>query len=165
MKQVRTFDSKEKSIQFAQKEINDPTSKYRIEAVEFVREVKDVGSIPVLVKHVQDKDIQTFVIFALGDLLAYEATEVLIDLLDHPNPNVRGNAFNALGKIYPIDLPQGYVYGQNKIKRRGEIEKIRTWWQTNGEQITNEYERDLFTNEDANNKAWEKYGKRYLFAD
>ncbi|MCB1197818.1 MAG: HEAT repeat domain-containing protein [Deltaproteobacteria bacterium] len=160
--QVRQFSTKKESVDYAHKQIKDENSSFRIDAVEFIREIKDVDSIPLLQEYVNDRDINTFVIYALGDLQAFEATSVLIELLNHSNPNVRGNAFAALGKIYPLHLPQGYAYKEPETRRNRQIKKIKLWWDKSGLTLQKNYQRDLHSDQQAKEALWEKYGKKYL---
>ncbi|MCB0271627.1 MAG: hypothetical protein KDD46_01280 [Bdellovibrionales bacterium] len=79
LKKLHTFITKQESVEYAHKQIQDLKSPFRIDAVEFLREIKDVHSIPFLQKFMRDKDLNTFVIYALGELQAYEVTQDLID--------------------------------------------------------------------------------------
>ncbi|MEZ4820738.1 MAG: hypothetical protein R3A45_12970 [Bdellovibrionota bacterium] len=148
--QVRQFFDQKESVDYAHKQIKDENSSFRIDAVEFIREIKDVDSIPLLQEYVNDRDINTFVIYALGDLQAFEATSVLIELLNHSNPNVRGNAFAALGKIYPLCICHKDTHTKNQ--RLDEIVKSKKsnfGGIKSGLTLQKNYQRDLHSDQQA----------------
>jgi hypothetical protein len=162
LKKIRSFDSKKESVSYAKKVLEDKDSPYRNYAVEFFRELRDPTYIDLLMKYMDDRDIQTFVLYALGDLQAYEATDALIEKLKNPNPNVRGNAHQALMRIYPLKLPEGYRFGQPRRERNQNIATIENWWADNRVKLLQGYKRDLSQNSQAQQEAWEKYGQQYI---
>lgn len=156
---IRKHKTKKESVEFAQSQIQDRNSSMRIAAIEFIRKIKHEPSIPMLIGLLEDRDVDSFVIFALGDLQAFEAADLLVEKLNSPFDNIRGNAFTALHKIFPQDLPQGYVYSMKESNRKKEVEKLKTWLQS---QKDKSYTRNLHKDTGEQDKLWERYGKDYL---
>lgn len=150
------------AISIASKEIQDTKSKHRIKAIEYLRAAKATQKIEFLKQYVKDRDIQTFVLYAFGDLMAFEATDILIDMLDHPNQNVGANAFKALGKIFPLELPSGYAYNQTPIEKRKYKKLALKWWKSEGPALSQNFKRNLNPGSQESQVLWDTYGKGYL---
>jgi len=159
---IAKSSNQDAAISLAVKEIKNLQSKYRMEAVEFLRVAKATHTIKLLKAYANDRDIQTFVLFALGDLQAFEATDILIALLDHPNQNVGADAYKALGKIYPLELPSGYAYNQPIRQKQIYKKATQQWWKTHQADLEKSYKRNLSASNQESQRLWDTYGKSYL---
>jgi hypothetical protein len=155
---LRKEPSREAKIKKATELAKKLTSPFRIDAVNFLAEIRARESVSDLIALAKDPEVKEFAVYALGELRSEKAVPALIAALGDPSENVRGNAEQAIKRITRISF--SYRYSDAPAQRRRAIEEISRWWEKSKNQfkVRDETPEEMKEAEE----AWEKYGKQYV---
>jgi len=135
------------------------SSPYRLDAINFLADVRANESVPVLIKLSNDPDVQEFAIFALGRVGTAEVLPTLIKHLKSENENVRGNSERGLKAITGIGFE--FQYADPPAKRAQDLKEIERWWEMGGGKTFKPPVPSAVQAQEAEG-AWQLYGIEYL---
>ena len=155
---LRNEKTRQEKIALAMSLAQKTRSPFRIDAINFLADVRAEEATGVLISLAPNAEVREFVLYALGRIRDPKTVPVLIQYLTDESDNVRGNAQGALERILGWDL--GFSYSDSPSDRLAGVKRLKAWWKSNG--ATFKPAQPTVEEKKEAEEAWKKFGEPYL---